>query len=290
MSTLVTGAFGRVGTALIDHGTNTSGFTYLDTVDHPEIPSTVADVADYPLVAEAASGCDALVHLAAVSRVDAAWPSVLRSNIVGAYNCFEVARRETIETVVFTSSNHVVGMYEQEHAPALYDPDYDLTLDGDEQVRPDSYYGTSKAFGESLGRYYVENYAYPKRVYVLRIGSVRWPDEDHPYADAERGVSRGEWSCNSEPYEQEVDRLKATWLSRRDAARLVDSCLEDDSVTYGIFYGTSDNDRSWFDIGPARDQLGYSPASSGDDWTSPPSDRSIPESSVAHSVAPPSPR
>ena len=117
MSTLVTGAFGRVGTALIDHATDTAGFTYLDTIDHPDIPCTVADIADYPSFAETVRGTDALIHLAAASRVDAAWPSVIQSNVIGAYNCFEAARRKEVETVVFASTNHVVGMYEQDHPP-----------------------------------------------------------------------------------------------------------------------------------------------------------------------------
>jgi hypothetical protein len=140
-------------------------------------------------------------------------------------------------------------------------------------------------FGESLGRYYVENHSYPKQVYVLRIGSVRWPDEDHPYADAERGVSNGEWERGGARYEQEVNRMKATWLSRRDTAGLIEACLDDDAVTFGTFYGTSDNDRSWFDIGPARAKLGYSPVDSGDDWESPQSQESIPPGSAAHGVA-----
>lgn len=286
MSTLVTGAFGRVGTALIDYVMDTAEFTYLDIIDHPELQCTVTDVADYPPFVKAARGCDSLVHLAAASRVDAAWPSVLQSNIVGAYNCFEIARREEIETVVFASTNHVVGMYEEEHAPALYEPDYDLLLNGNEQVRPDSHYGTSKVFGEALGRHYVENYEYPSQVYILRIGSVRWPAEDHPYTDAERGVRKGKWDRGSSQYVEAVNRMKATWLSRRDTAGLVQACLADNSVTYGIFYGVSDNDRSWFDIAPARDRLGYSPSDSGDKWNAPPKDQHVPSDSAAAPVSP----
>lgn len=168
----------------------------------------------------------------------------------------------------------------------MYEPDYDLKLDGDEPVRSDSYYGTSKVFGEALGRYYVENHSYPKRVYALRIGSVRWPNEDHPYSDAERGVETGEWDRESDRYEQEVHRMKATWLSRRDTAGLVESCLEDDSVTFGIFYGISANERSWFDIDPARRQLGYTPTDSGDSWDGPPEEQHIPAGSAAAPVRP----
>jgi len=81
------------------------------------------------------SGHDAIVHLAAASRVDAQWPAILESNLIGAYNCFQAAREEEVETVVFASSNHVVGQYEREHAPVLYDPDYELLLDAETPVR-----------------------------------------------------------------------------------------------------------------------------------------------------------
>jgi len=101
-------------------------------------------------------------------------------------------------------------MYEKEHAPELYSIDYDLLLDHRTPVRPDSYYGSSKVFTEALGRYYVENYEYPKQVYALRIGSVRSPEYNHPYGDAERGVESGEWERDSEAYDESVRRMKAT--------------------------------------------------------------------------------
>jgi nucleoside-diphosphate-sugar epimerase len=283
MSTLLTGAFGRVGTALIDHIDDIK-FSYLDIIDHPELPTEVVDIGDYPPFDAAAKGSEAIIHLAAASHGDASWPTVLQSNIVGAYNCFEVARQNEIETVVFASTNHVVGMYEDEHAPDLYDRSYDLLLNGDEQVRPDSYYATSKVFGEGLGRYYVENYTYPKHIYVLRIGSVRWPDEDHPYTDAELGVVAGNWNRDSDAYSQEVNRLKATWLSRRDTASLVEACLSDDNVTFDIFYGISDNSRCWLDIDRTRSILGYDPVDSGDDWKAPPENTTVPEDSSAFPI------
>jgi nucleoside-diphosphate-sugar epimerase len=284
MSTLLTGAFGRVGTALIDNAADNHEFTYLDTIEHPELPTEVVDVADYPAFEAAAAGNNAIVHLAAASMVDSSWQAVLQSNIIGAYNCFEAARQSGIEKVVFASTNHVVGMYEEERAPDLYEPKHDLLLDGDESVRPDSYYATSKVFGEALGRYYVENHAHPKRVYALRLGSVRWPDEDHPYADADRGVRTGEWSQNSEAYDREVRRLKATWLSRRDATALVEACLSDGDVSFDVFYGTSDNERGWLDIDPARERLGYNPVDSGEDWSAPPVEASVPQDSSAFAL------
>lgn len=270
MDILVTGAYGRVGTALIEH-LNKYNLDYFDQKDHPQYETIVGDIADFSAVAEASAGSDAIVHLAATSRVDANWSSVLEANIIGSYNCFEAAKDNEVEQVVLASTNHVMGMYEQEHSPELYELNYELTLTETSPVRPDSYYATSKVFSESLGRYYVENFKFPKQVYVLRIGSVRMPENDHPYADAEQGVENNEWDRHSERYEREVKRMKATWQSRQDIAHMVNRCLEDSETVFDIFYGISDNPRRWLDIDHAKQQLGYQPRDCSEEWNKPPS-------------------
>lgn len=273
MRVLLTGACGRVGTAVVNHLHDSFDFRYFDRQEHPTHQTHIGDVADYPSLAQAFEDVDHLVHLAAASKVDSPWSTVLQSNIIGGYNALEAARRNQVERVVFASTNHVMGTYEREHSPALYEPDYDLVLDRDDPMRPDSHYASSKAFNEAQARYYVEHHEYPKRVYILRIGSVRGPDEDHPYADAERGVRRGGWERDSERYRREVKRMKATWQSRRDVAAMIAACLENETVTYDVFYGVSDNDRRWFDIEHARSVLGYDPQDNGEDWNEPPNVR-----------------
>ncbi|WP_267641053.1 NAD-dependent epimerase/dehydratase family protein [Haloarchaeobius amylolyticus] len=270
MDVLVTGAFGRVGTALIEHLDDEYSFRYFDRADAPGYDPVVGDVNDYEAFAPAFEGQDAVVHLAAAAAVDSDWNDVLESNLIGVRNCLRAAREHEVETVVFASSNHVVGMYEEEHAPDLYEPDHPLTLDHTAPVRPDSYYGTSKVWGEALCRYFVENFEYPKQAYQLRICSVRYPEYDHPYGDAERGVDDGRWDRDSPEYREAVARLKATWQSRRDIADLVRCCLDDDEVTFDIFYGVSDNSRRWFDIDHARSVVGYEPEDSADEWDRPP--------------------
>jgi nucleoside-diphosphate-sugar epimerase len=270
MSVLLTGTFGRVGSAFLEHQTDSFNCTCFDRTTHSEYESIVGDVASYPDLAEAAEDVDDIVHLAAASRVDADWPSVLQSNVVGGYNCLEVAKRNSVDSVVLASTNHVMEMHEQERAPELYSPDYDWTAKKSTPVRPDSLYGSSKVFLEGMGRYYVENFESPERVYVLRIGSVRGPSEDHPYADAERDVSEGVYERGSEAYRQTVRRMKSTWQSRRDIASMIAACLDDDSVEYDVFYGVSDNDRRWMDIEHAKTVLGYEPADNGDEWVEPP--------------------
>ena len=82
-----------------------------------------------------------------------------RQNSLGTYCLYEACVRRGCGRVVFASTNHVTGMYEKEGIPT--DPDM--------PVRPDSFYGASKAHGEALGRYYADHFGLA--VICLRIGS-----------------------------------------------------------------------------------------------------------------------
>lgn len=272
MDVLLTGAFGRVGTAIIEQLSDESeyNFTYLDRTDSPSHETYVADVANLDSDHPAFEDKDAVIHLAGYPETDGTWDQILESNIVGMHNTLNAAAEAGIESFIFASTNHVVGMYEVENAPEIYHPQFGLVVDHKSPIRPDSYYGTSKVFDEALGRYYVENFDYPMRFYALRIGSVRATEYDHPYGDAEKGVAEGEFDRGSREYDQLVARMKAMWQSRRDLAHQVECCLLDDDVEFGVFYGISDNDARWFDLEHARTVLGYCPRDNGANWTAPP--------------------
>jgi len=278
MDVLVTGAYGRCGTALIDHLADDAeyNFTYLNrsdrSPDHPygDFETYVADISDYEDIRPAFEGQDAVIHLAAYPYVDGDWSDVLEPNLIGMYNVLEATRDAEVETFVFGSSNHVMGLYETDHAPELYELDYGLCLDRTDPVRPDSCYGATKSFGEDFGRYYVEGQAYPSQFYALRICSVRPVDNDHPYGKAELQVEDGRIERGSEEYTRLVKREKAMWQSRRDFAHLVECCLQDTSVTFGIYNGVSENDRRWFSIQHAQEELGYEPRDNGEEWSEPP--------------------
>jgi len=175
-----------------------------------------------------------LIHLAANPRADADWDSVLNDNIVGTRNVFEAAREFGVRRVVFASSNHVTGAYEgfdpdqhlhEEHEPRL------ITIE--DPIRPDGYYGVSKAFGEALARYFCARWG--TEFVCLRIGSVL--HDDNPT------VSK---------------RFRKTWLSHRDLVQLVEKGLKS-NLTFGIYYGVSNNKGAFWDISNARRELGYSP-------------------------------
>jgi UDP-glucose 4-epimerase len=275
---LVTGAYGRVGTAIIDHlhEKDEYEFTYLNRSDRPAdhpyggYETVVADVSDREAMRPAFEDQDAVVHLAGYPETDATWEEILKNNLIGMYHTLEAVKEAEVEQCIFGSTNHVVGMYEVDNAPEIYYPGFDLMVDHTAPRRPDSYYGTSKSFGEDFGRYYTENYAYPTQFYSLRIASIRHAEYDHPYGDAEHGVDRGDWERGSDEYDEMVARMKAMWQSRRDFAHQVECCLADDDVEYDVFYGVSDNDRRWFDLEHARDVIGYDPQDNGEEWDSPP--------------------
>lgn len=271
MDVLVTGAHGRVGQGIKGHLAPKPGydFTYLDRESVSGEETIVANVADYDDIRPTFDGQDAVIHLAAYPTTDGTWEEVLHSNIVGVRNTLEAACDAGVETFIFASSIHAVGMYEEENAPAVYKSASDYVIDHECPERPDSYYGASKSFGEDLGRYYVEKRSRPERFYALRIASVREKPYDHPYGDAEKGVDEGQWERDSEAYRQQVDRLKSTWQSQRDLAHQIECCLQDNTVKFDVFYGVSDNDTRFFDIDHARERIDYNPRDNGSEWDSP---------------------
>ncbi len=116
-----------------------------------------ADLADLAAVEKAVAGVEGIVHLGGISG-ESDWPSILESNIVGTYNLFEAARRHGVRRIVFASSNHAIGFYRRTRR-----------IGTDVLPRPDSRYGVSKAFGESLAALYADKYGL--RVLCLRIGN-----------------------------------------------------------------------------------------------------------------------
>jgi len=276
MDVLVTGGNGMVGKAVLDSLGDRSEYDFhvLDVEDSPEtdVDTTVASVEDYEAIRPGFDGVDAVIHLAvyAPGIIDENWERIRSVNVEGSRNVLMAAEGAEVETVVFASTNHVVGMYEEEHEPELYEGDHDLSLDHTSPPRPDSTYGVSKLFGENDGRFFVENMDYPEQFFAIRICSLREAEYDHPYGDAEKGVDEGDWERGSDDYERLVKRMKAMWFSRRDCGHMIDRILQNDDTEYAVFSGVSDNDRRWFSIDHARNVVGYDPQDNAETWDAPP--------------------
>ena len=106
-------------------------------------------------VFERIPGLAYVVHLAGDPRVDADWQSVLVNNIAGTKNLYEAAKAYGVKRVVFASSNHVTGAYEG-FPPNLHTQPNPILITAQHPIRPDGYYGVSKAAGEPVARMYYE--------------------------------------------------------------------------------------------------------------------------------------
>lgn len=228
--TLITGAAGSVGTALRQSGQRLGQTVRLS--DRNPCANLAAheedfplDLADFDAVMKAVEGCDAIVHLGG-QPLEAAWKTILDSNISGSYHIYEAARRHGVKRIVYASSVHAIGYYERTQ-----------TIDANVPTRPDSLYGVSKTFVENLARYYFDKFGI--ETVSIRIGS-----------------------CFPEPTDR---RHLITWLSYRDCRQLVEKCLTAPRVGCMIAYGMSNNSERFWDNSAAA-VLGYKPQDSADDY------------------------
>lgn len=168
---------------------------------------------------------NAVVHLGGIS-VEHAFEDILPANILGTFHVYEAARLQGVKRIVYASSNHVTGFYSQGQ-----------TIHPQVPLRPDSYYGVSKAFGENLAQFYFDRYGI--ETVSLRIGS-----------------------CFPEPLDR---RQLASWLSYDDLERLVLAALSAPVVGHSVIYGCSNNRQSWWDNSSAR-HIGFQPQDSAEAW------------------------
>jgi NAD+ dependent glucose-6-phosphate dehydrogenase len=232
---LITGAAGRIGLEMTSRLKDRYDLRLHFNRTVPDEPAVedyvVADIAEFSQIAPAMEGIDSVVHLAGEPAVSTPWDRVNRANIVGLYNVYESARQAGVNRIVFASTNHVMGMNDRDENWPVYSR---------QPVRPDSLYGVSKAFGETLGRHYYDRYG--MSFINLRIGA---------YGERPR---------------DEIARYM--WLSPRDCAQLIWRCIESD-VGYATYYAISGNTSRTWDITDAVVQLGYVPEDNADDHLPP---------------------
>lgn len=120
---LITGGAGFIGShladALLASGRTVRVLDNLSTgkrsnlqLANPRLQLIEGDVADAGLVAQAVSGCQAVVHLAAVASVQASVDDPVRthqSNFIGTLNVCEAMRLAGVKRVLFASSAAVYG-------------------------------------------------------------------------------------------------------------------------------------------------------------------------------------
>ena len=220
---LITGAAGGLGRAMRDR---LRGFAEVlrlsDIADlgaaalHEELMP--CDLGDAAAVRRLVEDCNGIVHLGGVS-VEDRFSKILNANILGLYNLYEAAREHGKPRILFASSNHTVGFYQQ-----------DEYLDATTPLRPDGLYGVSKCFGEALARMYFDKFG--QETALVRIGS-----------------------CMERPSNY---RMLSTWLSYDDFAALIGCVFRVPRLGCPVIWGVSDNDSRWWD-NSAVAYLGWQP-------------------------------
>lgn len=226
---LITGGLGRIGQTLSRELRGVYKTRSFDLRPSPVADeNVVGNITDIPNLVEACHGVKAIVHLAGIPG-NAPFDLLLDTNIRGTYCVFEAAAQAGVGKVVFASTNHVSGMWEQ----------LGVFTTPDMPVRPDSHYAVSKAAGEAIARYYAD--AHGISAICLRIGA--FDPNNHP-----NGA-----------------RSLYMTASHRDFAEIVRRAIESD-VQFAIVNPFSTCPKAYQDPEPTRRLLGYEPQDSTEDW------------------------
>jgi uronate dehydrogenase len=242
---LITGAAGNLGTKMRRHLEGRCTLRLLDVAPQGDADIVQCDLSRWDSRwVEQFHGVDAVVHLAADPTAHQTWPNLIGPNIDAVANVFEAAAQARVRRVVYASSNHVMGGYQDDSEPVLTTelpprPGAHYVVDG--QRRDSTAYGTAKLFGERLGKCVAESRGL--LVIAVRIGWVR-PGENRPQ---DIPVQRGAW-------------FRLMWLSNRDYCQLMERCLTADvRGGFVVVNGMSANTGMRWDLEATRRFVGYEP-------------------------------
>ena len=147
MKIAVTGASGKLGAVVVTFLTDAGhDILALDRIGARRDGFLVVDFTDYGQVVDALAGVEAIVHLAAIPAPGIA-PEVetFHNNMLSTFNVFQAARRLGISTIVYASSETLLGL------PLEIEPDY-IPLDENFDSRPESMYAVVKHLEEELAQ------------------------------------------------------------------------------------------------------------------------------------------
>jgi len=191
------------------------------------------------------AGIDTVVHTGYIRPDPDSVYDDERKNVDMMQRVYDVALATGVRRVVAASTNQAAKWYEQPYYAGLRD-----RVTPEDYPRPDSFYGWAKAAYESLGFLYACGSLSRKlEVILIRIVAPREIDAK---------------TFEGKPKEQYIRDL-AGYVSERDLQQLfcksVDTTdIEDEfGVPFHIFYGVSNNARTFWSITNARKVIGYAP-------------------------------
>lgn len=223
MRVAVTGANGKLGRVVVDV-LRAQGHTVVALdIDGPDRWSfTRVDLTDYGQIVDALSGIDdrhagldAVVHLAAVPA-SGLWAdsATFHHNMAATFNVFQAARRVGIRTVVFASSETLLGI------PFETPPPY-LPLDEEFDSRPESMYSLTKHLEEELARKLVR-WDPELSMTALRFSNVMTPDDYAAFPAFDADARSRSWNLWG-------------YIDARDGAQAVRLALEASRPGFDVF-------------------------------------------------------
>lgn len=226
---LITGAAGRIGTALRKAWTGKYDLVLTDSRAIPDPDGAdvfIADIRGLELMRKAMEGVDTVVHLAANASAQADFETqVLPMNIIGTHQVFQAAADAGVKRIIFASSIHAVGAYPP-----------DVQVHWDTPVRPCCEYGAGKCYGEALGRYFSDRYGLS--FIAVRIGGFH--HDDAPGHHDPRSID--------------------LMVSDEDLTQLMTKAVDaPESLKWTIVHALSDSAFKRLDISHTREILGYNP-------------------------------
>ncbi len=249
---LLTGALGMVGSQLVPALREAFDLRMVDVKDTDRQGQRLEGVELFDLVessdeqvTELFSAFDAIVHCGYLRPDGEPSYASERRNVDLMERIYRLAMAAGVKRVVAASTNQAAKWYEEPWFQGRID-----RVTPDDYPRPDTFYGWAKVAYESLGFLYACG-SLGRRLEVVQIRIVA-PREIDATLFEDRPLQR---------YLREI----TGYISQRDLQQLfvrsVDAESIDDrfGVPFQIFYGVSNNARTFWSITNAREVIGYAP-------------------------------
>ena len=249
---LLTGALGAIGSQLVPALREAYDLRMVDVKDTDRQGQRLEGVEHFDLVessdaemTDLFSAFDAIVHCGYLRPVGEPSYASERRNVDLMERIYRLAMAAGVKRIVAASTNQASKWYEQPWYAGRID-----RVTPDDYPRPDTFYGWAKVAYESLGFLYACG-SLGRRLEVVQIRIVA-PREIDAAAFEDRPLRH---------YLRDI----TGYISQRDLQQLFLRSVDAESINdpYGvpfqIFYGVSDNARTFWSITNAREVVGYAP-------------------------------
>ncbi len=222
----VTGAAGKLGRAVVAHLVATGWdvlsidrarpagwageFVAADLTDHAQVLELMCGLVD-----EHPGRPDALVHLAAIPAPGIVTNSAtFANNVVASWNVFNAARAAGIRTIVWASSETVLGL------PFDVPPPY-APVDEEYRARPESTYSLGKVLEEEMA-HQMCRWDPQLKMIGLRFSNVMEPGDYAAFAAFDADANLRKWNLWG-------------YIDARDGAQAVRRALEHPATGFEVF-------------------------------------------------------